>query len=130
MHRHRVDILVFDDDIGEFCSNFIHDGAPELGDFENVCLVDTGELFAALRGELKSDACHTGYFVACVAHGVPRFAFGLVPLPGSAEVEATEQLADKENVGAIDDFGTERTVDSKLFEGERRAEIGESTERG
>ena len=47
-----------------------------------------------------------------------------------AEIKPTEKFANEKNVGAIDDLGAKRTVDGEFFECERRAEIGESTERG
>ncbi len=65
-----------------------------------------------------------------VAHGVPGFAFGLVPLAGLAEVEAAEQFADEENVCAVDDFGAERPVDGEFFEGEGGAQVGKAAESG
>jgi hypothetical protein len=56
-------------------------------------------------GELEGDAGHADDFVFGVAHGVPGFAGGLVPLARLAEVEAAEQFANEENVGAVDDLG-------------------------
>ena len=55
---------------------------------------------------------------------------GLVPLARLAEVEAAEQFADEEDVGAVDDLGAQRAVDGEFLEGEGRAEIGESAEGG
>ena len=107
VHGHGVDVLVLDGDVGELGGDLVHRGAPELRDFKHVGLVDAGEFFAALLRELEGDAGHAGHFIAGVAHGVPGFACGLVPLAGLAEVEAAEQLADEENVGAVDDLGTQ-----------------------
>ena len=82
-----------------------------------------------LRGELEGDAGDADDLVAGVAHGVDGFAGGAVPPARRAEVEAAEQFADEEDVGAFDDLGAQRAVDGELFEGEGRAQIGEAAER-
>ena len=117
-------------DAGEFGGYFSDCGAPELRDFKDVGFVDAGDFVATLRRELKGDAGYADDFILCIAHGVPGFASGLIPLAGLAEVEAAEQFAHEKNVGASDDLGAERAVDCELFEGECGAQIGKTTERG
>src|SRR5579859_5748804 len=109
---------MFEGDVGVILRDFGDGGAPELRDFEDVGLVDGGELLATLPRKLKGDAGDADDFVAGVAHGVPGFAGFLVPLAGRAEVEAAEEFAHEENVGAIDDFGAQWAVDGDLFYGE------------
>src|SRR6185503_7039630 len=93
-------------------------------------LVDTGEFLAAFLRELEGDAGDAGDFVARVAHGVEGFALLLVPCAGSTEVEAAEEFADEENVGAVDDLGLQRAISGQFFEGEAGAEIREAAEGG
>jgi hypothetical protein len=64
VHGHGVDVLVLERDVGKLLGDFNHRGAPELRDFEHVGLVDAGELFAALAGQLKGDAGHADHFIA------------------------------------------------------------------
>ncbi len=47
---------------------------------------------------------------------------------GLAEVGAAEQLADKHDVGAFDDFGPKRAVDCEFLEREAGAQIGKAAE--
>ena len=52
-----------------------------------------------------------------------------IPGPGLAKVEAAEELADKEDVGAVDDFRAEGRGGGELGVGDGRAEVGETAER-
>ncbi len=58
-------------------------------------------------------------------HGL---AGGLVPLAGRAEVEAAEQLADEEDVGAFGDLGTQGRVGRERGVGDGGAEVGVAAE--
>ena len=66
----------------------------------------------------------------CIDHRVDREAGLLVPGARLAEVEASEQLADEEDVDSCDDFGLEHRVICERVEGEAGAEVGEAAERG
>ena len=74
VHGHGVDELVLERDVGVVGAELGDGGAPELGDFEDVGLVDGGEFLAALAGELKGDAGDADDLGAGVAHGVDGFA--------------------------------------------------------
>ena len=128
VHGHGVDELVLDGDVGVVGLEGVDSGAPELGTFEDVGLVDGGEFFAALAGELEGDAGYTHDFVARVAHGVDGLAGFLVPGAGLAEVEAAEELPDEENVNALGDFGAEGRVFRERGVGDRGAQVGEASE--
>ncbi len=104
VHRHGVDELVFECDVGVVLGDFSDGGAPELRDFEDVGLVDGGDFVAAFAGEFEGDAGDADDFSFRVAHGVNGFVGFLVPRAGCAEVEAAEELADEENVGVFGDF--------------------------
>ena len=56
VHRHGVDELVFEGNVGIVLGDLGDGGAPELGDLEYVGLVDGSDFFAALGGELESYA--------------------------------------------------------------------------
>ena len=59
-------ILMFERHVGKLCGHFDDGGAPELRDFEDVGLVNAGELLAALLGQLEGDAGHASDFIALV----------------------------------------------------------------
>ena len=129
MHGHGVHILVFDSYAGKIRGNFVHSRAPHLRDFENVCLVDTGELLAACLCEFEGDPGNAGHLIAGVVHGIPSLAGDPVPLARVAKIQAAQQFTDKENVGAVDDLWTKRTGNLKFLECERRTEVGKATKR-
>ncbi len=79
---------------------------------------------------LECDAGHAGYFIARVAHGVPGFALGAIPLARLAEVKAAEKFANEHYVGAVRNLGAQGTVDGEFLEGERGAQVREPAERG
>ena len=81
VHRHGVDELVLERDVGVVLCDFGDGGAPELRDLEHVGLVDGGDFLAALLGELEGDAGDADDLVAGVAHGVD----GLVRSPCSTQ---------------------------------------------
>ena len=73
VHRHGVDELVLEGDVGVVLRDFGDGGAPELRDFEDVGLVDGGDFLAALGGELEGDAGDADDLGLGVAHGVDGF---------------------------------------------------------
>ena len=83
VHRHGVDELVLEGDFGVVFGDFGDGGAPELRDFEDVGLVDRGDFFAALGGELEGYAGYADDLVAGVAHGVDGFVGVVVPPAGA-----------------------------------------------
>ena len=97
-------------DGGIVLGDFGNGGAPELRDFEDVGFVDGGDFLAALGGEFKGYAGDADDLGLGVAHGVDGFSGFLVPPAGRAEVEAAEELANKEDVSVLDDFGAEGRV--------------------
>ena len=54
VHRHGVDKLVLEGDVGVVLGDFGDGGAPELRDFEDVGLVDGGDFLAALAASSKA----------------------------------------------------------------------------
>jgi hypothetical protein len=59
---------------------------------------------------MEGDMGDPGDFITGIAHGVPRRSALPVPGPRLAKVQAAQQLADKQNVGAIRYFGAQREL--------------------
>ncbi len=128
MHRHGVDELVFEGDVGVVLGDFGDGGAPELRDLEDVGLVDGGDFLAALAGELEGDAGYADDLGLGVAHGVDGFVGLLVPPARRAEVEAAEEFADEEDVDVFGDLGAQRGAVGERGVGDRGAQVGEASE--
>ncbi len=128
VHRHGVDELVLEGDVGVVLCDLGDGGAPELGDLEDVGLVDGGDLLAALAGEFEGYASYADDLFAGVAHGVDGFVGVTIPPAGLAEVEAAEQLADEEDVDVFGDFGAQGRAGGKGSVGDGGTQIGEASE--
>ncbi len=104
--------------------NFDDRGAPELRHFEHIGLIDRSYFLAPLPGQLEGNVGNPGDFVSGIAHGVPRRS--ALPVPGSrlAKVQAAQQLADKQNVGAFGHFGAQRGVARQRRVGNGGPQIG------
>ena len=128
VHRHGVDELMFERDVGIVFRDLGDGGAPELRDFEDVGLVDGGDFVAALAGELEGDAGYADDFGLGVAHGVDGFVGFLVPPARRAEVEAAEEFADEENVDVFGDLGAQRGAVGERGVGDGGTQVGEAAE--
>jgi len=129
VHRHGVDELVLEGDVGIILSDLRNRGAPELRNFKDVGLIDRGDLLAALTCEFEGDAGYTDDLVAGVTHGVNGFVGLFVPGAGGAEVEAAEQLADKEDIDIFRNLRTQRRAAAERLVGDRGAKVGKTAER-
>ena len=129
VHRHGVDELVLEGDVGVVGLRLRRRWRARAASTSRTLALSTEVTFLRrLRGELEGDAGDADDFGLGVAHGVDGLAGLLVPRAGLAEVEAAEEFADEEDVDALGDFGAEGRVFGERGVGDGGAEVGEAAE--
>ncbi len=107
MHRHRVDEHVLELDVRVPLTHLAHDFPPEARRGQHVGFVDARDLVAAGARELEPKVRHPRHLVLVVVHGVDGLAAAVddAALLWLAEVGAAGQLADGEDVDALQHIG-------------------------
>ena len=95
---------------------------------EHVGLVDRGEFFAALAGELEGDAGDADDFVAGVAHGVDGFAGLACSTSAAGRSRGRREARGRRGCRRLGHFGAKRRVVGERGVGDGGAQVGEAAE--
>ena len=99
---------------------------PEARGFKHVGLIDRDQFVAAALSDGEGDAGDALNLVLAVAHGVPGALAGNVKGARLAEIEAAEEFAHDEKVGAVDAFGAQGRGAGKGLKGHDGTQIDEA----
>ncbi len=130
LHGGVVDEHVLEGDVGEFAGESVEGLAPESGGFEDVGLVDGGEMASAAAGALECGAGDAFDFKDGIGLGVEGLgAVGAVAASAFAEIDAAREFADDEEVEAVGgEVGAERGGVAEGGEESGGAQVGVEAE--
>ncbi len=131
LHGRVVDVHVAQLYVRIVLGHLLHHFAPQLAGGQHVGLVDRTQLLATHARHVEADAGNPAYFAFAVWQGVVSLAFAALKLALAArraEVDATGQLTDDQNVQARDDFRLQRRRVGQLRIENGRPQVGEQAQ--
>ena len=112
-------------DVGIILGNVDDRAAPQAGRSQDIGLVDGRDFVAALLGSLHGKGANALYFRDTVVFQVPRAFDAIVDFrfAAVAEIDAADEFANDEDIGAGDDIRFERRVFGQDFRYLDRAQV-------
>ena len=122
---------MFECDIGIVARHLVHNPAPENAVLKHICLVDGGDLLAALAGGLEGDLRNAADFAFPINHGIHREILAVLALDvfGFAKIKTAGEFPHAEHIeAAFDQARVQRRGVGQLGQANGGTQIRKETE--